>query len=47
MHNLSLMRSLDICEDPTFIPEVAAEVTEDKSEAKSTSDIMKQLIDAR
>uniref|UniRef100_A0A493T357 Amidase domain-containing protein n=1 Tax=Anas platyrhynchos platyrhynchos TaxID=8840 RepID=A0A493T357_ANAPP len=47
MHNLSLMRSLDICEDPTFIPEVAAEVTEDKSEAKSTLDIMKQLIDAR
>ncbi|XP_040427357.1 fatty acid amide hydrolase-like isoform X2 [Cygnus olor] len=47
MHNLSLMRSLDICEDPTFIPEVAAEGTEDKSEAKSTLDIMKQLIDAR
>lgn len=41
------MRSLDIHEDPTFIPEVAAEATEDKSEAKSTSDIIEQLIDGR
>lgn len=41
------MRSLDIQEDPTFVPEVAAEVMEDKSEAKSTSDIIEQLIDAR
>lgn len=47
VNNLSLMRSLDIHEDPTFIPEVAAEVTEDKSEAKSTSDVIKQLTDAR
>lgn len=47
LENLSLMRSLDIHEDPTFIPEVAADITEDKSEAKSTSDIIKQLLDAR
>lgn len=47
MNNFSLMRSLDIHEDPTFIPEVAAEVTEDKSEAKSPSDVIKQLTDAR
>ncbi|GAB0177627.1 uncharacterized protein LOC129207839 [Grus americana] len=47
LNNFSLMRSLDIHEDPTFIPEVAAEVTEDKSEAKSTSDIIEQLIDVR
>uniref|UniRef100_A0A8C3ECU6 Uncharacterized protein n=1 Tax=Corvus moneduloides TaxID=1196302 RepID=A0A8C3ECU6_CORMO len=47
MNNFSLMRSLDIHEDPTFIPEVAAGVTEDKSEAKSTSDVIKQLTDAR
>ncbi|KAK2544470.1 fatty acid amide hydrolase [Columba livia] len=47
LNNFSLMRSLDIHEDPTFIPEVAAEVTEDKSEAKSTSDVIEQLIDGR
>lgn len=47
LNNFSLMRSLDIHEDPTFIPEVAAEVTEDKSETKSTLDIIKQLIDTR
>lgn len=41
------MRSLDIHEDPTFIPEVAAGVTEDKSEAESPSDVIKQLTDAR
>uniref|UniRef100_A0A663LME1 Fatty acid amide hydrolase-like n=1 Tax=Athene cunicularia TaxID=194338 RepID=A0A663LME1_ATHCN len=41
------MRSLDIHEDPTFLPEVAAEITEDKSEAKSTSDIIEQLMNAR
>lgn len=41
------MRSLDIHEDPTFIPEVAADITEDKPEAKSTADIIKQLLDAR
>ncbi|XP_063004442.1 uncharacterized protein LOC134414167 [Melospiza melodia melodia] len=47
MNNFSLMRSLDIHEDPTFIPEVAAGVTEDKSEAESPSDVIKQLTDAR
>uniref|UniRef100_A0A8C3JU25 Amidase domain-containing protein n=1 Tax=Calidris pygmaea TaxID=425635 RepID=A0A8C3JU25_9CHAR len=47
LNNFSLMRSLDIHEDPTFIPEVAAEVTEEKSEAKSTSDIIEQLVDTR
>lgn len=47
MNNFSLMRSLDIHEDPTFIPEVAAGVTEDKLEAKSPSDVIKQLTDAR
>ncbi|KAI1242252.1 hypothetical protein IHE44_0005770 [Lamprotornis superbus] len=47
MNNFSLMRSLDIHEDPTFIPEVATSVTEDKSEAISPSDVIKQLTDAR
>uniref|UniRef100_A0A8C9FJU6 Amidase domain-containing protein n=1 Tax=Pavo cristatus TaxID=9049 RepID=A0A8C9FJU6_PAVCR len=47
LNNFSLMRSLDIHEDPTFIPEVAAEVTEDKSETKRTLDIVKQLLDTR
>ncbi|RLV99007.1 hypothetical protein DV515_00010277 [Chloebia gouldiae] len=47
MNNFSLLRSLDIHEDPTFIPEVAAGVTEDKSEVKSPSDVIKELTDAR
>lgn len=47
LNNFSLMRSLDIHEDPTFIPEVAAEGGEDKTEAKNTLNIMEQLLDAR
>ncbi|XP_025906115.1 fatty acid amide hydrolase-like [Nothoprocta perdicaria] len=47
LNKFSLLRSLDIHEDPTFIPEVAAELTEDKGEAENTSDVIKQLLDAR
>ncbi|XP_068022087.1 uncharacterized protein [Melanerpes formicivorus] len=47
LNSFLLLRSLDIHEDPTFIPEVAAEGGEDKSEAKNTSNVIEQLLDGR
>ncbi|KAM7180085.1 uncharacterized protein RBU57_014018 isoform 1-T1 [Macrochelys suwanniensis] len=47
MNNFTLMHYLDIHEDPTFIPEVAAEGRKEKPESKNTSEILKQLIETR
>uniref|UniRef100_A0A8C8S821 Amidase domain-containing protein n=1 Tax=Pelusios castaneus TaxID=367368 RepID=A0A8C8S821_9SAUR len=47
MNNFTLMHYLDIHEDPTFIPEVAAEERKEKSETISTSEILKKLMETR
>nr|XP_048674348.1 uncharacterized protein LOC125621522 isoform X3 [Caretta caretta] len=41
------MHYLDIHEDPTFIPEVAAEGRKEKPETKNTLEILKQLMETR
>ncbi|CAM5077787.1 unnamed protein product [Natator depressus] len=47
VNNFTLMHYLDIHEDPTFIPEVAAEGRKEKPETKNTLEILRQLMETR
>lgn len=47
MNNFTALRYLDIPEDPTFIPLVASERKEHKSESKNVSAILQSLMESR